>query len=451
MNVRLIHDIEHPITRHSNWPHRIPIVAAITVASIPVIAWYARRLDDGSDEPLGLLALALACALAWRDRHTLQATGKSRAAGALLILTSVVSIGMLPPMLRAVLVISGIAAWFGIHRRAGLMGLAVLSLPVIASLQFYTGYPMRLATAEASVRLLELGGVVASREGVNLEIAGSSVSVDPACSGIRMLWHGLAAAMALAAFHRLSWRSTLVSATITGLLVLAANIVRATWLALDETGRFPNFEINHNSVGLICFAVFLIPLSFWMAAKAQAAASSTIRSVAGIPERLILLTAAFLTPFFMHRSHAAAPPSPPPIPQEEFTFNNLTLQLSPLPPSPTEAAFAKSFPGSLASYRWGKSQVILRRVTHATRRLHPSRDCLRAAGFETTHATTIRDSGGHAWSRFTANRGNSRFIVHERITSEQDDSTWTDVHAWFWSALRHPLNGPWQAETIISS
>ena len=27
---------------------------------------------------------------------------------------------------------------------------------------------------------------------------------------------------------------------------------------------------------------------------------------------------------------------------------------------------------------------------------------------------------------------------------------WTDVPAWYWSALRHPLNGPWRAETVIS-
>ncbi len=26
---------------------------------------------------------------------------------------------------------------------------------------------------------------------------------------------------------------------------------------------------------------------------------------------------------------------------------------------------------------------------------------------------------------------------------------WTDVSAWYWAALWHPLNGPWQAETVI--
>jgi hypothetical protein len=94
--------------------------------------------------------------------------------------------------------------------------------------------------------------------------------------------------------------------------------------------------------------------------------------------------------------------------------------------------------------------VILRRVTKATRKLHPSRDCLRAAGFETTDSVTVRCSDGFEWARFSATRGESRLTIHERIVSEEDGSFWIDVPAWYWSALRHPLNGPWRAETIIS-
>ncbi len=43
-----------------------------------------------------------------------------------------------------------------------------------------------------------------------------------------------------------------------------------------------------------------------------------------------------------------------------------------------------------------------------------------------------------------------RRTVHERITSGRDGSAWTDVSAWYWAALGHPLNGPWQAETVIA-
>ena len=136
---------------------------------------------------------------------------------------------------------------------------------------------------------------------------------------------------------------------------------------------------------------------------------------------------------------------------DDFTFNGLTLPLHPLPSSPEETAFAKSFPGSLSSHRWGDNQVILRRVTKATRKLHPSRDCLRAAGFETTDSVTVRCSDGSEWSRFSATSAmKRRLIIHERIVSEQDGSTWTDVPHGIGPRLRHPLNGPWRAETVIS-
>jgi hypothetical protein len=82
--------------------------------------------------------------------------------------------------------------------------------------------------------------------------------------------------------------------------------------------------------------------------------------------------------------------------------------------------------------------------------LHPSRDCFRAAGFQTTEAITVIRPDGDRWSHFTATRGGERFEVLERVISLRDGSSWTDAAAWFWHALRHPLNGPWRAETVIS-
>jgi hypothetical protein len=73
-----------------------------------------------------------------------------------LVLLSVLGIQGLPPMLRAGLAVAGVATCYGIHRRAGLLGLFALSLPVVASMQFFAGYPLRLAAAEGTVRLLEL-------------------------------------------------------------------------------------------------------------------------------------------------------------------------------------------------------------------------------------------------------------------------------------------------------
>lgn len=68
-----------------------------------------------------------------------------------------------------------------------------------------TSYPLRLSSAMGAEWLLVAAGVVVSRTGVTLELAGQGIGVDPACSGIRMLWHALVAVMVLAAIHRVSW------------------------------------------------------------------------------------------------------------------------------------------------------------------------------------------------------------------------------------------------------
>lgn len=421
------------------------------VALSPVLWWFGKRLNDGNDEPLGLLTLGLALVLAWRDRKSLHASPRARVFGALLVLLSVLAIHWLPPMIRAGLAISGIATCYGIHHRAGLLGLLALSLPLAASMQFFAGYPLRVAAAEGAVRLLELGSLVVSRSGTQIELAGQVIGVDPACGGVRMLWHALAAAMALAAIHRLTWRATVTGGLFAIALVIPANIVRAALLAVKETGHLPELVLGHGEIGLASFVIVLLPLWFAMASRARPALPTTPPVAGGRAEQWLLVSAAVLAPLLAFGTpRTPAPPElglGPPF----FTFDGLLLPMHPLPPTEAEMAFAQSFPGTLASYRWGNDQVILRRVNEATRRLHPSRDCLQAAGFETTEAITVTLGDGSQWARFRATREGIRRTVHERITSGRDGSSWTDVSAWYWAALRHPLNGPWQAETVISS
>ncbi|MES2923914.1 MAG: exosortase/archaeosortase family protein [Verrucomicrobiota bacterium] len=420
------------------------------LAISPVLWWFGKRLNDGNDEPLGLLTLGLALVLAWRDRRSLHASACVRTIGAVLVLLSVLGIHWLPPMIRAGLALTGIAACYGIHRRAGLMGLLVLSLPLAASMQFFLGYPLRVAAAEGAVRLLELGSLVVSRSGTQIELGGQVIGVDPACGGVRMLWHALAAAMALAAIHRLTWRATMVGGLLAIALVIPANTVRAALLAVKESGRLPEMLLGHGGIGLAGFAIVLVPLWFAISSRARPAFPAAPQVAAGRAERWLLACAAVLAPLLAFATPRT--PAPPDFAQgpQVFTFGGLTLPLHPLPSTDAERAFAKSFPGTLASYQWGNDQVILRRVTEATRRLHPSRDCLRAAGFETTDAITVTLGDGSTWARFSASRDGIRRIVHERITSGRDGSAWTDVSAWYWAALGHPLNGPWQAETVIS-
>ena len=92
---------------------------------------------------------------------------------------------------------------------APVLGLSLLSLPLLASLQFYAGYPLRVVTAEASRWLLPPASA-SQRSGASLLVNGQLVIVDAPCSGVQMLWLGYftACVVALRAGRddRVSWR-----------------------------------------------------------------------------------------------------------------------------------------------------------------------------------------------------------------------------------------------------
>lgn len=409
---------------------------AMGIIWLPTLLWYVERLDDGCAEPLGLLTLLLVAAISWRDRHHAAAGRLERLAGALVLGASAASIGLLPPMIRAALAMTGTGLWFGLGRNPALFGLLFLSLPVGASMHFYLGYPLRLTSAEGAFRLLELGGIVVTRQGTNIDIGAVRVAVDPDCAGVFLLWHAMAAAMALAALHRMSWRAAITTGLLAVMLVIPANTLRVAWLAVEHSGRVPPTGISHDHAGLICFLIPL-PALWWRASRTpRPERKASLPQPAGNAAKWTLILTAALTPWMMYRKPSSdinAPPQPLPI-------GNF----------PEEPGLRGMFPGMISSHARGGDRVVLRRVVKATRILHPARDCLRGAGFEISPACTLRYPDGSEWTRFTATRHGVRWIVHERIVSEQDGSTWTDVPAWYWSALAYPLNGPWRAETVIS-
>lgn len=431
---------------------RLWLVPLAVLAMLPVWIWYIRRLDDGSDEPMGLVSLVLAAAIGWKDRRMMVPGAASLLAGSCLILLSVAGIGMLPPMVRALLAVGGAGLLAGWVHRPGLLGLLLLSLPVVASLQFYAGWPMRIGTARGVVGILQLAGITAAADGVRISLGGMLIGVDPACAGVRMMWNALAASMVLAAFHRIAWKGTLAAAALALALVIPANIFRALWLVLEQSGRIGPSGLSHGMIGQLSFLLLLLPLA-WMVPRQAGVprVGNPANCWSQMTAKGILALACLMLPWKLNRDSASAvavalPPAVPAL----FTFDGLSFPLEPLPPTEEERTFLKSFPGSIATCKWNGKQVILRRVSQATRKLHPSVDCLRAAGYQTSDSETIDLSDGSAWSRFTASKNGMRLVVHERIISETDGSSWTDVPAWYWSALDRPLNGPWRAETVIS-
>ena len=91
---------------------------------------------------------------------------------------------------------------------------------------------------------------------------------------------------------------------------------------------------------------------------------------------------------------------------------------------------------------------LLRKVTSATRKLHPAADCFRGAGFSVDPQPIAVDEQGRRWSVFIAKKGVERMEVRERIYNQHGES-WTDISSWWWQAAFGRSKGPWWAETVV--
>jgi len=176
---------------------RAPAIAWIALqaaALAPTWWWMARRLSDGSDDPLGILALGALAALVWTVRAELRCAprlGCLALAGVGTLLATLMHTGIgplhaAPPLAAALVALLAMAAGLlavlpARFAAAPVLGLAVLALPLLSSLQFYAGYPLRVITAEAS-RWLLMPFFQVQREAASLVVDGRLVIGDAPCS-----------------------------------------------------------------------------------------------------------------------------------------------------------------------------------------------------------------------------------------------------------------------------
>jgi exosortase len=238
------------------------LLVALHAASFwPVWRWYLKRLNDGSDEPWAVAALFAAALLSWpRFGFRLDARDPLIACAAVLTLMYAALAPFAPPLGRAVLAMSALAcSWVSVsgaqRRFPAIAGLLLLSIPVIASLQFYAGYPLRLVTAAAATEMLNLFGFDIARAGTSMSTGGKMVLVDAPCSGVRMLWTGSVLCCVLAALRDAGWRSTMAALLFAVPVVLFVNGVRAALLFLLEIRATPPPAAMHSLVGVATFVL----------------------------------------------------------------------------------------------------------------------------------------------------------------------------------------------------
>jgi exosortase/archaeosortase family protein len=236
-------------------------LAAQAAALWPTWVWSARRMVDGSDDPLGMLALGGLALVAWQARKELRASPRLGwlALGMAGTLAATAGSLYLPPLLTGLVAVLALACTllaFLPSRVAGLglAGLAVLALPLLSSLQFYAGYPLRIITAEASRWLLCLGFEV-QREGTALLVDGRLVIVDAPCSGVQMAWFGYFTACAAALWAGRTSREMLVRLPLVSAIVLTANVLRNAVLVACEGAGAPLPPWAHAGLGLLVLGI----------------------------------------------------------------------------------------------------------------------------------------------------------------------------------------------------
>jgi hypothetical protein len=425
------------------------IAGGLALACWPVFRWWLARMTDGSDDPLGVAALATAGYFLWQRRREIQISpyGVWMALG--LVLTQ--GVLPLPPLVRGACLVTALAGALALPKRqAGIVALLFLSLPVVASLQYFAGYPLRLITAEFSRTLLGLLGLDAERTGTLLQWRDHTVGVDAACSGVKMLWTTLFTAAALAARDGLGGKRTVLLLGLGLGLVVLLNGVRSSILFFPEAHLVNWPEWTHEGIGVGLFVMAAASLAALASRMGQGITRPVIPPPLPLPRPMVhawgsaVVLSALLA--IGHRSPDLPERSQAPVEWPSWFEGE---RLRPVPFCEAEARFAAGFPGQMNVFRSTSNRtVIFRRLFRASRELHSSADCLQASGYTMHPVPAWKDDEGRLWGRYEASGPGPVRRVRELIT-DGHGLTFQDPSSWFWPALLGQSTGPWTAITVM--
>jgi exosortase/archaeosortase family protein len=236
-------------------------LALAVLAFWPVAQWYFLRTSPSPEELSGLCAILIAIAFIARSRSprdTAFADGSFYPHALGLILCYTISYHFIPPIIRAALAMTALTRIISslfLKRKfhLGLWILLELSLPVIPTLQFYLGYPLRVAVAQIALPLIRMAGFAVTREGTGFHFAGQSIWIDAPCSGIQMLWAALLLATAGSCFKNLDSLRTAIVCSVACMMAVFANAFRAAALFFMEAHivRVPSWF--HEGIGTLAF------------------------------------------------------------------------------------------------------------------------------------------------------------------------------------------------------
>ena len=236
------------------------IVGLQLLAFGDVWRWYASRALYSWDQPWGGLALVAAFVFLFISRKPLPPGERLLLVPTLLVLVYVATYFYLPPLARAIIAFTALAATlsslrFGKTFHTGLYGLLYLSLPAIPTLQFFGGYPLRVLVAGLTAPILQIAGFAVVTEGTCLNWGGKLIWIDAPCSGIKMLWVGMFLTFVLLCLYELTAVKTLFLLFLSFVVIIIGNVFRAVALFYIEAGVLNMPSWGHDYAGVVAFVL----------------------------------------------------------------------------------------------------------------------------------------------------------------------------------------------------
>lgn len=261
--------------------------AAVAAATWDGWRWYASRIAAAPEEALSLMLgaaflAAVGLTRAGRGRDTGDRRGRddtTEAAPPHLLLAGLLAAyaalrATAPPIFPAAVAVATTLycvwrAWLADRPPPAFWGLVALTLPVLPSMQFTLGYPMRIVSASLTVGLLRVQGFAIERQGTFLAWQGEMVQFDAPCSGVNMLWASLLLTTMGGVLLRLGWLRLAAAMLAAVAVTVGANVLRAASLFYVEAGLLgatPHWW--HEGAGLAAFVVATGPIA-WVLVRLQ--------------------------------------------------------------------------------------------------------------------------------------------------------------------------------------
>jgi exosortase/archaeosortase family protein len=243
--------------------HPFLVSTLVVAAAWDAWRWYVERVWAAPEEAaaLALTIVFLGVVAAARAPEPRAPRPIPLVPVAILLACYAASHAVLPPIMRAAVAVATTlfclyVAMLRERPPIAFWGLVALALPVLPSLQFTLGYPMRIVSAAFATALLQAQGLVVARQGTFLVWHDEMVQFDAPCSGVSMLWAGLLLTLMGCVLLRLPALKVMVAIVLSVALAIAGNVLRASSLFYVEAGLVPDAPgWWHDGIGIVAFTL----------------------------------------------------------------------------------------------------------------------------------------------------------------------------------------------------